>query len=121
MTGVGCSVHPEPGGHSELWPQAVSSSLTSCPSRETHLLLQCPKQMAPQLCSEHCSPVQDGTAEGCTSSMALIEPPIGRFLPTSLMLVAVTCCAVELAFQCRVAVLDGGLRRGRQKGLLWTR
>ncbi len=75
MTGVGCSVHPEPGGHSELL--ATSSELISdlMPKQETHLLLQCPKQMAPQLCCEHCSPVQDGTAEGCTSSMALIEPP----------------------------------------------
>ncbi len=32
------------------------------------------------------------------------------------MLVAVTCCAVELAFQCRVAVLDGGLQAWQAKG-----
>ena len=32
------------------------------------------------------------------------------------MLDAVACCAAELAFQCRVAVLDGGLQAWQAKG-----
>ena len=35
---------------------------------------------------------------------------------SNLMLDAVTCCAVEIALQCSVAVLDGGLQAWQAKG-----
>ena len=77
MTGAGCSAHPEPGGHSELLATRGEVIYDPMPKQGFHLSLQWPLQVAQQLCCEHCSPVQDRSTGGCTSSMALIEPPHG--------------------------------------------
>ena len=73
MTGAGCSVHPEPGGHSELLATNGELIHDYMDRQEPQLPLQWPTQVAQHPCWEHCSPVQDGIADRCASS-ALIGP-----------------------------------------------